>query len=73
MSADYEIRIAGSVDDATALALCDLDVTVVADGTTTIVRGRLDQPGLHGLLERIHMLGLPLDELRRVRVWRFRR
>jgi hypothetical protein len=66
--ADYEVRIAGRLDATSLLALQDLDVTVTSDGPLTVVSGRLDQPALHGLLERIRVFDLRLEEVRRVRV-----
>ena len=43
----------------------DLDVTRRQD--ITIMRGTLDQAALHGLVERIHVLGLELLAIRRIR------
>jgi hypothetical protein len=65
--ADYDIRIPEHIDQAAMLRLRDVDVQVVIDGSATLLRGRLDQAALHGLLERIRLLGLPLQEVRRVR------
>ncbi|HYN30854.1 MAG TPA: hypothetical protein VES95_13445 [Dermatophilaceae bacterium] len=67
MSAEYEIRIAGPVGEDGRRALRDLDMRVVDEnGGVTVVHGRLDQPGLHGLLDRLRALGLPLEEVRRL-------
>jgi hypothetical protein len=63
----YEARIVGPVDEASCEALRDLEVAVFHDGEVTVVSGELDQPGLHGLLERIRALHLELEDLRRVR------
>lgn len=65
MSSRYEIRIAGQVDSTAAAAFEGLSVT--ACGRLTVVRGELDQAGLHGVLERIRSLGLDLLDVRRVR------
>lgn len=65
MLAHYEIRIAGQLSEAEAAAFDGLDVAVLAG--VTVVRGEFDQAGLHGVLERIRMLGLELIDARRVR------
>ena len=61
----YEIRIRGRVSDSFLAAFEDLTVSV--NPAETVVRGStLDQAALHGLLDRIHALGLELDEVRRL-------
>ena len=60
----YEIRIAGQLDEATATAFAGLDVT--SQGQVTVITGEFDQAALHGLLEKIRLLGLDLIEARRV-------
>ncbi len=60
----YEIRLAGQLDESSAAALASLDMTCSA--TVTVISGELDQAALHGMLERIRVLGLDLVELRRV-------
>lgn len=67
----YEIRIVGQLDEAAAAAFGDLDVTV--HGAVTVITGDFDQAALHGLLERIRLLGLDLVEARRLRGGRDRR
>jgi hypothetical protein len=62
--ARYEIRIAGQLDEAAIAAFGDLDVSV--HRAVTVVTGDFDQAALHGLLERIRLLGLDLVEARRV-------
>jgi hypothetical protein len=61
----YEIRIAGRLDEATAIAFAGLEVAF--RGQVTVITGEFDQAALHGLLERIRSLGLDLMEARRVR------
>jgi len=61
----YEIRIAGLLDEATVMAFAGLDVT--SRGAVTVITGEFDQAALHGLLEKIRLLGLDLVEARRVR------
>jgi hypothetical protein len=67
VSARYEIRLTGPLDAESVESLREVDVDVTTYGRTTLVRGDLDQPALHGLLERIRARHLQLDELRRVR------
>jgi hypothetical protein len=62
--ARYEIRIAGELDEAAIAVFGDLDVSV--HSAVTVVTGDFDQAALHGLLERIRLLGLDLVEARRV-------
>ena len=64
MLAHYEIRVAHRLDDELAAVFEGLDVT--AEGETTVIRGEMDQAALHGLLDRVRMLGLELLEARRV-------
>ncbi len=60
----YEIRIAGQLDEATAMAFAGLDVA--SHGQVTVITGQFDQAALHGLLEKIRLLGLDLVEARRI-------
>jgi hypothetical protein len=65
VAAHYEVRIAAPVAEAAWLALQDLGVSVVSVGRSVVVRGEMDQPMLHGLLERVRALGLQLEGVRR--------
>ena len=60
----YEIRIAGQLDEATVTAFAGLDVT--SQEQVTVITGQFDQAALHGLLEKIRLLGLDLVEARRI-------
>ena len=60
----YEIRIAGQFDETCAAAFAGLEVAS-RDGVM-VITGKFDQAALHGLLERIRLLGLDLVEARRV-------
>ncbi len=60
----YEIRITGQLDETSAAAFAGLDVA--SQGQATVITGEFDQAALHGLLERIRLLGLDLVEARRV-------
>ncbi len=56
----YEIRFSGHLHSRWAGWFDGLTVTDESDGTT-VVRGHVaDQAALHGLLRKLHDLGLPL-------------
>ena len=63
ISADYLVVIAGEITSDLVGAFPGHGVTV-ANGTTIIRASGLDQAALHGLLDRIHDLGLTLLEVR---------
>ena len=67
MGAYFQVSVAGPLDGTALRMLRDLDLTVVVDCGFVVVSGDMDQPTLHGLLERIRVLGLQLEEVRRVR------
>jgi hypothetical protein len=60
----YEIRVAGQFNEACVAAFAGLDVAS-RDGVV-VITGEFDQAALHGLLERIRLLGLDLVEARRI-------
>jgi hypothetical protein len=60
----YEIRIAGQLDETREVAFAGLNVA--SHGQVTVIIGEFDQAALHGLLEKIRLLGLDLVEARRV-------
>jgi len=56
----YEIRLKGHLDQRWAARFDGLSLTHESDGTT-ILRGSLvDQAALHGVIQTIRDLGLPL-------------
>ncbi|WP_217913519.1 hypothetical protein [Miltoncostaea marina] len=59
----YEIRVAGRLPDRWAAWFDGLSVSAEADGTTAIRGPVADQAALHGLLDRVRDLGLPLVAL----------
>jgi hypothetical protein len=59
-SAWYEIRLQGRLDPRWAAWLDGMTVSTHADGTTVIHGQVADQAALHGLLQRLRDLGLPL-------------
>ena len=56
----YEIRLKGHLDARWAAWFDGLALTNETDGTTTIRGPVVDQAALHGLLQKIRDLGLPL-------------
>ena len=56
----YEIRLAGHLDAHWATWFDGLAVTREGDGTTVISGVIVDQAALHGVLQRVRDLGLPL-------------
>ncbi len=62
----YEIRLTGHLDAHWAAWFDGLAVCRQGDGTTVIRGSVVDQAALHGLLQRIRDLGLPLVSVTRV-------
>jgi hypothetical protein len=60
----YEILVEGQLDEDSAATFAGLDVTY--RGKLMVITGAFDQAALHGLLERIMLLGLDVVEARRV-------
>jgi hypothetical protein len=56
----YEIRVGGHLDARWAAWFDGLSLTHEHDGTTVIRGPVVDQAALHGLLQRVRDLGLPL-------------
>lgn len=56
----YAIRVAGHLDPRWATWFDGLTLTHRSDGTTVIDGPVVDQAALHGLLQKIRDLGLPL-------------
>ena len=56
----YEIRVKGHLDTRWAALFDGLTLTRGRDGTTIIHGPVADQAALHGLLQKIRDLGLPL-------------
>lgn len=56
----YEIRVQGRLEARWSAWFDGLTVTAEEDGTS-VIRGRVaDQAALHGLLERLRDIGIPL-------------
>jgi len=64
-SGRYEIRLTGHLDARWAAWFDGLTVSHEGDGTTLISGPVADQAALHGLLQRVRDLGLPLVSVTR--------
>ena len=62
----YEIRLKGHLDSRWAAWFDGLTLTNESDGTTTIYGPVADQAALHGLLQKVRDLGLPLVSVTQV-------
>ena len=62
----YEIRLTGRLDAHWAAWFDGLSVSDDGDGTTVISGPMADQAALHGVLQRVRDLGLPLLSVTRV-------
>jgi hypothetical protein len=56
----YEIRLKGHLDERWAAWFDGLTLIHASDGTTVIRGEVVDQAALHGLLQKVRDLGLPL-------------
>ncbi len=65
-SAQYEIRLQGHLDPCWAAWFDGLRLTNHADGTTVLRGPVVDQSALHGLLQRVRDVGLPLVSVTQV-------
>jgi hypothetical protein len=57
---EYEIRVQGHLDARWSAWLEGLSLSAENDGTTVIRGAVIDQSALHGLLQRLRDIGLPL-------------
>ena len=62
----YEIRLKGHLGTRWAAWFDGLALTNESDGTTTIYGPVADQAALHGLLQKVRDLGLPLVSVTQV-------
>jgi hypothetical protein len=62
----YEIRLTGRLHERWAAWFDGLTVRQAEDGTTVISGPIADQAALHGLLQRVRDLGLPLLSVERL-------
>jgi len=61
--ATYQIKVQGILDETWSEWLGDLAVTHLPDGDTLLTGPVRDQAALHGLLNKIRDLGIPLLSL----------
>jgi hypothetical protein len=61
----YEIRVKGHLDARWADWFAGLSLTHAGDGTTVLAGVVADQAVLHGLLQRVRDLGVPLVSVAR--------
>ena len=62
----YEIRLAGHLADRWAAWFDGMSITHEDDGTTVLQGLVVDQAALHGLLQKVRDLGLPLVSVTQV-------
>jgi hypothetical protein len=62
----YEIRLKGHLESRWAAWFDGLSLTNSSDGTTVICGPVADQSALHGLLQKVRDLGLPLVSVTQV-------
>ncbi len=62
----YEIRVAGHLDGRWAARFDGLTLRLEPDGTTVIRGPVADQAELHGILQQIRDLGVPLVSITRI-------
>ena len=62
----YEIRLQGHLDPRWSAWFDGLTLSREADGTTVIHGAVADQAALHGLLQRVRDIGLPLLSVTRI-------
>jgi hypothetical protein len=62
----YEIRVKGHLDSRWTAWFDGLSVGAESDGTTVISGPVVDQAALHGLLQKVRDVGLPLISVTQV-------
>jgi hypothetical protein len=62
----YEIRVDGHLGTRWAAWFDGLAITSESDGTTVLRGAVVDQAALHGLLQKLRDVGIPLISLRQV-------
>ena len=62
----YEIRLKGHLDSRWAAWFDGLSLTNEGDGTTLLCGPVADQAALHGLLQKVRDIGLPLVSVTQV-------
>jgi hypothetical protein len=62
----YEIRVAGRITSRWSAWFDGMDIATDADGTTVIRGPVVDQAALHGLIQKLRDVGIPLISLTRL-------
>jgi len=62
----YSIRLTGRLDQRWTAWFDGMTVTDESDGTTVLSGSVADQAALHGLLQRVRDLGLPIVSVTRI-------
>jgi hypothetical protein len=57
---NYEIRIQGRLEDRWTAWFDGMELVTTGDGSTILRGAVVDQAALHGLIEKVRDLGLPL-------------
>jgi hypothetical protein len=65
-AARYEIRLKGHVDTRWTAWFDGLSLTLNSDGTTVMHGPVVDQAALHGVLQKVRDVGLPLVSVIRI-------
>ena len=65
-SREYEIRVNGHLDARWSAWFDGLSLTKEPDGTTVISGPVVDQAALHGLLQKLRDVGMPLISITQV-------
>ena len=60
---EYEVRVKGQLGPGWTAWFDGLSLTALADGTTVIRGPVVDQAALHGLLQKLRDVGIPLVSL----------
>ncbi len=63
----YEIRVKGHLDSRWAAWFDRLSLTTTEDGTTVIYGPIVDQAALHGVLQKLRDIGVPLISVTQLR------
>ena len=63
----YEFRIKGHLDSRWAARFAGLSLTRADDGTTVIRGAVVDQAALHGVLQQLRDIGVPLISVTQLR------
>ena len=63
----YEIRVTGHLDSRWAAVFDGLSLTRADDGTTVLCGPVVDQAALHGVLQKLRDIGVPLVSVTQLR------